>query len=245
MTVRKRPASGFTLVELLVVIGIIAALIGILMPVLAKARQQANSTKCKANLHSIGLALLMYSEQNKGYLYPVGAIDSNGYYSTLGNNGPGVRPYCDERWPAVVFAKYAYPPVPETAAARGAENASDWTPPTLLCPSDLDAGNAHSYILNKHLMETPAQRLKYSSRMPDGQSPSDVIVMGEKFSLILDYYMESNEFDRVVDVTRHGASLGSNYLHLDWSVGSVPPKLAKSGLDPWAIVTASTQSAPK
>ena len=56
--------SAFTLVELLVVIGIIGLLVALLLPAMSRARRQANMTKCAANLHNIGLTLTIYAANN-------------------------------------------------------------------------------------------------------------------------------------------------------------------------------------
>jgi prepilin-type N-terminal cleavage/methylation domain-containing protein/prepilin-type processing-associated H-X9-DG protein len=71
------PARAFTLVELLVVVGIIAILIALLMPALTRAREHANRVKCASNMRQIMIAATMYSTENKRgvYIWPYFEMD--------------------------------------------------------------------------------------------------------------------------------------------------------------------------
>ncbi|MHB1158656.1 MAG: type II secretion system protein [Phycisphaerales bacterium] len=63
-----RPLHGFTLVELLVVVSIIALLIALLLPALGKARDAARMTRCMSQMHQQAVALAGYAVENNGYL---------------------------------------------------------------------------------------------------------------------------------------------------------------------------------
>ena len=97
--VGKRSNRGFTLVELLVVIGIIALLISILLPALSRARKQANMVKCMAQTKQIMMAVIFYNNEYKGWLpspgwlsndqnmFPAGKRMSNWLYNEDLRNG--------------------------------------------------------------------------------------------------------------------------------------------------------------
>src|SRR5436305_4467308 len=76
-----RGGVGFTLVELLVVIGILAVLIAILLPAVNRAREAGNRVKCLSNLRQLGMAFVMYETANGGRFPALAGGDYAGHAS--------------------------------------------------------------------------------------------------------------------------------------------------------------------
>jgi prepilin-type processing-associated H-X9-DG protein len=93
--VHRSKSAGLSLVELLVVIGIIALLLGLLMPSLARSRQEAQRVQCMSNMRQVGLSLLSYANHWRGAMFP----------PLLGDSQPVTN-----RWPVYVFDPPVYNP---------------------------------------------------------------------------------------------------------------------------------------
>jgi prepilin-type N-terminal cleavage/methylation domain-containing protein/prepilin-type processing-associated H-X9-DG protein len=260
----KKNRLGFTLVELLVVIGVIGMLVAMLMPALHRIRQSTLSVTCKARMKDVGNLLNIDSMNNRGWYYPVGAfapagtvladgtvVPPPGEYRTLGyepkekdDNGV-VDQGKSHRWPVYV------------------EGLGTWNHPMLTCPSDAESNpmEEHTYILNKHLADREDKIVKNHTSVPN-QPSSAVLLMGEKRLDKPDYYMgrrlktdggggggsggtggsgstptvdtDNSEFV-IVEPYKHGIKLGSNYLFCDFHVDLVPPAQVPSTLDPWDV----------
>src|SRR5215210_2944259 len=78
----RRPAA-FTLVELLVVIGIVAVLVALLMPALSRARKQARAVVCLSNLRQLGMARELDAAQTKGLTYGERAQREGSWFTVL------------------------------------------------------------------------------------------------------------------------------------------------------------------
>lgn len=121
-----RKIRAFTLVELLVVIGIIALLVGILLPALSAARRQANAVKCAAELREIGTCFKMYELDSKGF-WPVARLNgwkpsptaTAGPYNVDGVDYPTSTPTAGQAYWFTFLAKYA------TKAKMGAASGTD------------------------------------------------------------------------------------------------------------------------
>jgi prepilin-type N-terminal cleavage/methylation domain-containing protein/prepilin-type processing-associated H-X9-DG protein len=157
--------KGFTLVELLVVIGIIALLISILLPSLNAARQSANNLKCASNMRQLATVMQMYAAENKG-AYPMNAHDPA--------NGMNFLYWYDFSQ----IGRY----LPKNAVVKGTTTTGGGT---FVCPND-DQNSLRSYAMNffassavSPSVDAPTKPYRFKSNV---KNAANTILLAEQYS---------------------------------------------------------------
>lgn len=188
-----RRLRGFTLIELLTVIAIIGILAAILIPVVGRVREQARGSVCQTNLRSIGMAMLLFAEDNEGRLPPFS--DPNwrspqGLWWLEGLLGQDL--YGNQNWPNYLEDQW-------NDTTKRADN--------LVCPQSM---SVHSGLMGPG----------YGYNIPDGAHSTmrrlDGIHYPTRFVLVADAFIRPDKwYDPAL-----GLAAGSNFPNTSHSGGA-------------------------
>jgi len=234
---------AFTLIELLVVIAIIAILAGMLLPALARAKENGKRIGCVSNVHQLAIAVIMYVDDNEG-IYPLAKYKP----------GWAARMAQDIITPKILVCPSEGLNRPLSAGQTGgsgrytAADQAAWP---------LDAAD-HSYIMNGWNDWVKVASPNYNTSTNAGvvpetaiTHPSETVVFGEKLWNFDDFYMDFNGMDDVLklDQSRHGKQRtgdrdgGANYAFCDGSVRFYRFGATFSPINLWAVTDVQRQIA--
>ncbi len=192
---RASAARAFTLVELLVVIGIIAILISIILPTISRARESANRAQCMSNLRQLGMAFNIYFNQNQMRFPRTAPLQA------------GIRKHRDEDW--IYWQKNSNLDIKQSAVLRLLRTSAGGGDVESICrcPSDTNYRNRplakdsdgssyqYSYTMNNRMTwqfesfmpkDAGNSPLPYATKITRVRHPADKVLLFEEDEVMLD-----------------------------------------------------------
>ncbi|RYG67217.1 type II secretion system protein [bacterium] len=202
-----RAKSGFTLVEMLVVIGIIALLAAIMFPVFGRVRENGRRASCSNNMRQLGLAFNQYMTDNGGRFPYAAPFQSWARPDSWVTGGTGGTPTNDKN---LVDNSFKYVDGNEAYPEKGAIYSYVKNTSAYVCPSDTDGNKKRlSYSMNCALSFMGSVRVR---------QPADVVLLIDEGKTLNDGYFWATDKSASTDALTLTHLDGGNLLFVDGHV---------------------------